>query len=49
MTLAATVARRRNLHCEDKKSLKMGKRTHFQTLVFPGEKFFSILNDRYQP
>jgi hypothetical protein len=21
-------------HCEDKKSLKMGKTTHFQTLVF---------------
>jgi hypothetical protein len=25
-------------HFEDKKSLKMGKTTHFQTLVFPEKK-----------
>jgi hypothetical protein len=44
MTLAATVARRRNVqghwHCEDKKSLEMGKTiTHFQTLIFARKKF----------
>jgi hypothetical protein len=30
-------------HCEDKISLKMGKTTHFQTLVFPGKKILSIM------
>jgi hypothetical protein len=29
-------------HCEHKKSLKMGKTTYFQTLVFP-EKIFPIM------
>jgi hypothetical protein len=45
MTLAATVARSRNIpgHCEDKKSLKMGKTTHFQTLVIPEKNFPSIM------
>ena len=47
MTLANTVARGRNIqghwHCEDKKSLKMGKTTHFQTLVFPEKNFPSIM------
>jgi hypothetical protein len=26
-------------HCEDKKSLKMGKTTHFQTIVLPENNF----------
>jgi hypothetical protein len=47
MTLAATVARGRIYrgiwHYEDKKSLKMGKTTHFQTLGFSGKKFPSIM------
>jgi hypothetical protein len=52
MTLAATIAigveiYRGTWHCEDKKSLKMGKTTHFQTLVFPGKKFPQY-NGRYQ-
>jgi hypothetical protein len=38
MTLVAAVAGveiyRGTMPCEDKKSLKMGKTTHFQTLVF---------------
>jgi hypothetical protein len=34
---------RGNWHCEDKKSLKMGKTIHFQTLVFPEKKIPSIM------
>jgi hypothetical protein len=30
-------------YCEDKKALKMGKTTHFQTIVFPEKKFHSIM------
>jgi hypothetical protein len=46
MTLAATVDRVEiytgTWNCEDKQSLKLGK-NNFQTLVFPGKYFPSIM------
>jgi hypothetical protein len=47
MTFAATVLGveiyRDIWYCENKKSIKMGKTTHFQTLVFPENNFLSIM------